>query len=165
VKRLLLFWFGCKDAVSAKSYLRSGMLLAALKGVAELALVYAATGKVYGFHTYFFPRAFPAEDAQLAPAWLLWTRLLLNLPFVWITLSMSIRRARDAALSPFVGFMVLIPVLNIFAIVPLCVMGSVAPSTPFTPAQPTPPHKRSPRVRPLFPHPLAYHCQTTRSFP
>lgn len=51
----------------------------------------------------------------------LWT-----LPFAWIGLSMSVRRALDAGRSPWLGFLFLVPVVNYVAMLGLC----LAPSNP-----------------------------------
>jgi hypothetical protein len=49
-----------------------------------------------------------------APEWLAWTLAAWTLPFLWIATSMSVRRAIDAGWSPWIGFLVVLPVVNLF---------------------------------------------------
>jgi hypothetical protein len=51
----------------------------------------------------------------------LWT-----IPFLWISVSMSIRRAADAGLSPWLGFVTLVPLVNLLFMIVLCCLPSQA---------------------------------------
>jgi hypothetical protein len=53
--------------------------------------------------------------------WVVWT-----LPFFWIALSMSVRRAHDAGFSPWLGLLVLVPGLNLLTMLWLAVEPSKA---------------------------------------
>jgi hypothetical protein len=44
-----------------------------------------------------------------APPWLSLALYAWTLPFLWIAVSMSIRRAADAGITPWIGFGVLVP--------------------------------------------------------
>ena len=59
--------------------------------------------------------SFTARAALLngAPEWLGWALFVWSMPFVWIALSMSVRRAASAGQSPWVGVMVLVPLMNL----------------------------------------------------
>jgi hypothetical protein len=58
------------------------------------------------------------------PQWIGWGLLLWSLPFLWIAVSMSVRRMADAGGSPWLGMSVLIPVLNLVFMVTLCTLPS-----------------------------------------
>jgi uncharacterized membrane protein YhaH (DUF805 family) len=63
-----------------------------------------------------------AREAMFAPAppWLLWLLYLWTLPFLWVAVSMTIRRVADTGGSPWVGFLVLVPVINLLVMAALC---------------------------------------------
>lgn len=67
-----------------------------------------------------------SREALLRPAseWLPWALIVWTLPFLWIAISMSIRRAADAGLSPWLGFVVLVPVVNLAWMVLLAILPS-----------------------------------------
>ncbi len=43
-----------------------------------------------------------------------------TLPFFWVAISMSVRRAADAGHSPWVGLLVIVPLLNLLVMLLLC---------------------------------------------
>jgi uncharacterized membrane protein YhaH (DUF805 family)/uncharacterized protein YndB with AHSA1/START domain len=49
---------------------------------------------------------------RIAPDWLLWGLALWSLPFMWIGVSMTLRRAVDAGRSPWVCMLFFLPVVN-----------------------------------------------------
>jgi uncharacterized membrane protein YhaH (DUF805 family) len=136
------FLFSTHGVVSRAAYLRCGIALAILKVLLEGLLLYLSTGHLHGPATYFLPTAFPSPHAQQASSWLLWARLLLNLPFVWIALAMSVRRLRDAGLFPLFALLVLIPVVNILVIIGFCLAESKTGDVRQGLREPTRPAKR-----------------------
>ena len=56
-----------------------------------------------------------------APEWLGWAWFVWSLPFLWIAVVMSVRRAIDAAASPWIGLLVLVPLLNLWLMLMLCI--------------------------------------------
>jgi uncharacterized membrane protein YhaH (DUF805 family) len=46
------------------------------------------------------------------------------LPFLWIAISMSIRRTADAGWSPWAGFLVLVPGVNLLFMIGMCIAPS-----------------------------------------
>ncbi len=110
----LRLWFLLRDPVARRDYVISGLGLMALKYLVECAVVWTLTGLFYTPLDFLNPFISARERfAQGAPewfglAWVLWT-----LPFLWIALSMSVRRALDAGYSPWHGLWMLIPMMNI----------------------------------------------------
>lgn len=58
--------------------------------------------------------SFAAREAALqgAPEWFGWALFLWSVPFIWIALSMSVRRAASAGAWPWLGALVLLPGVN-----------------------------------------------------
>ncbi|MEX0669917.1 MAG: SRPBCC family protein [Pirellulales bacterium] len=54
------------------------------------------------------------------PDWLGWALFACNLPFVWIALSMSVRRSVAAGPPPWLGLAVLVPVVGLAVMLGLC---------------------------------------------
>ena len=126
--RWLRLWFGLRDGVSRSDYLVSGLCLAAVKYLVELAVIQAVTG------TWLTPLdminpSLTARQRLLedAPAWLGWALFAWNLPFIWIALSMSMRRAVVAGLSPWLGLGAILPGIGPIVMIGLAVAGDRAP--------------------------------------
>ena len=111
--RLFQRWFGLSLRVSRKHYLLSGLALMGLKLVVDNSIAYAATGKVWPLIAYILPVwQFKAKALGPMPEWMLVAMALAALPFLWVGISMSVRRAADAGLSPFIGFAFVVPIFN-----------------------------------------------------
>jgi uncharacterized membrane protein YhaH (DUF805 family) len=133
---ILRLWFGVEAPVSRAAYAVSGVLLMALKYAVEALAVWTFTGRV--FHPWDFLNPLLSSRIALlqpAPEWLAWGLFLWSLPFLWICVSMSVRRAADAGLSPWFGLWVLVPVVNLVFMILLCGMprNSQRPSKPVGP--------------------------------
>lgn len=125
MKKLLVTWFGLRAKVSRIEYLGSGALFMLLKYGLERVLFATVVGRVLtptAFLSPFFVHR--ARLLQGAPDGATWLLLGLTLPFLWIGVSMSVRRALDAGLPPLVGFLFLIPGVNYLLMAGL----SLAPS-------------------------------------
>ncbi len=125
--RILRLWFGLTEPVSRGTYLLHGAMLMGIKYSADTALVRAVTGRQWTPWDYVSP-LFSARSATLGPApeWL-WVALALwSLPFLWIGVSMTLRRALDAGLSPWVCVLFFLPVLNWLLMASL----AISPSRP-----------------------------------
>jgi hypothetical protein len=112
--RLVALWFGLRARVSRRAYLASGVALMALKYGMDVALVFAVTGRVWRPYSYLVPSLVLREHdfGSAAPDWLFATLAALTLPFLWIGISMSVRRAAGAGLSPWTGLLFLVPLFN-----------------------------------------------------
>ncbi len=133
MNKLLRAWFGVREPVSRKEYLASGLLLALVVLEIELALVQAWFGQVpapFAFLTPLFEDA--ARILVDAPDEASWWTIALTLPFVWVGVSMSVRRALDAGLPPALGFLFPIPGVGCLLALALC----IAPTKPATVARP-----------------------------
>lgn len=128
--KLLRIWFGLSATVTRKTYLLSGLALMALKVIIDNAIAYAAMGRFWSLAAYLAPsmlmKSKQGQDVAPTPGWMLVSMVVLTLPFVWIGVSMSVRRAADAGWSPFIGLLFLVPVINWLVMLTL----AVVPATP-----------------------------------
>lgn len=110
---LFQLWFGVTRPVSQRAYLFSGLFLLVVKYAGEAWMAHEITGKWLLPWEFFSPlgeQRFEIVQA-IGPVFWLWTII-----FLWIALSMSARRAVDAYMSPWMGIIVLIPILNCFLV-------------------------------------------------
>lgn len=139
--------FGLRAPVSRRSYLLAGALLFALKYAVDAAIVYAFVRRAWPPEAYFIP-SLTVRDRLLGsnvPTAMHATLALAALPFLWVGLSMSVRRAANAGRSPWWGVLFLVPGLNWVVIAALSLLptrtdaswGAEA-STPFRPAPEAP---------------------------
>jgi uncharacterized membrane protein YhaH (DUF805 family) len=135
--------FGVQRRVTRKLYLVWGLLLAVLKFAVDAGIVFAATGKVWSPIAYVVPslvlrgrdmhgQHFTGTDSMHVAL------VVAALPFLWVGLSMSVRRAADAGKSPWLGMLFVLPLINYLMILALCFLPSkneeqTSPSTPDSP--------------------------------
>jgi uncharacterized membrane protein YhaH (DUF805 family) len=120
---LCAVWFGVRAEVSRGMYLASGLGLMLFKYAVEAGLLYYFTQNFLTPWVFFNPMfRSRVELLGAAPEWVAWAMFLWTLPFVWIALSMSVRRAADAGLSPWAGILVLIPVVNLLVMLGLVIL-------------------------------------------
>lgn len=105
----LHFLFGTTDRVTRKQYLSWGLGLMILKYVVEAIGVYLLTDQIYtpfNFLTPAFHQRFPGYDANmgLTSFYVLW-----SIPFIWIGVGMSLRRAVDAGKNPWLALLFFVP--------------------------------------------------------
>jgi hypothetical protein len=123
----LRLWFLLGDPVGRREYALSGFGLMAFKYLVERVVVGQMTGLTYTPLDFVNPLVSAREQfATGAPDWFGWSWVLWTLPFLWIAVGMSIRRAFDAGISPWHGVWVLVPVANLFAMLVLASLPSVA---------------------------------------
>lgn len=121
----LRFWFGLSGLVDRRAYLRSGLFLMGFKYVVDALVVGAVTGRFWDPFSYLHPFLFARESPlQLPPTWLLLSLAAWSIPFLWVGVSLTIRRAVDAGLSPWVGCLFFAPVINYVLMVALSVLPS-----------------------------------------
>lgn len=125
--RLIALWFSLSAPVSRKAYVLSGFGLALLKFAIDNAIVYLGTGGYWHPLAYLLPSIVirDALGADGSPAVVHLALALAALPFLWVGLSMSIRRAIDAKLDGAFGFFFLFPLLNYLMIAALCLLPSL----------------------------------------
>ncbi len=113
IRYLLRLWFGLSLPVSRKSYLISGMVLMLFKFLVDMTVIHWSTGAWMSLFEYFSPLA-SSRDSLLRPTedLLLWALALWTLPFMWIGISMSVRRAENAGKSPWFALFFFVPLVN-----------------------------------------------------
>jgi hypothetical protein len=128
MKQLLHAWFSLREPVSRAEYLVGGLLFMLLKYAIERALFLAWVGRALTPVAFLSP--FFVDRAALlrgAPDGATWTMIGLALPFLWIGVSMSVRRTLDAGLPPMLGFLFLIPGVSYLLMLGLCVVPTRRP--------------------------------------
>ena len=98
----------------------------ALKYALDAALVRGVTGRTWGPLSYVLPSGILRQEdiGRGAPPALLALLAIMTLPFLWIGVSMSVRRAADAGLSPWTGLLFLFPIVNYVAMLVLAILPS-----------------------------------------
>ncbi len=122
--------FRFEGPVNRKDYLQVGVSLMVLKYLVEAVVIYTATSLRYTPIDFVNPLLssreffFNASSTWLGMAWILW-----SLPFFWIAVAMSIRRASDIGVSPWFGLAILVPIVNwlgmlLMSLIPSRIQGS-----------------------------------------
>ena len=138
--KLLRLLFGLSATVSRRSYLVAGVSLMALKLAVDNTIAYLATGSTWPLAAYLAP-SFTLKSGVLQGPMregYLVAMVVVALPFVWIGVSMTVRRAADAGASPFLGLLFLVPVLNWFAMLVFAAVPSSAQGSRWSPPVPGP---------------------------
>lgn len=122
----LRLWFGAREPVGQVAFAATGFSLMIFKYAVEALVVWLVSGNVYwpwdflnpvySLRTQMLSGAGPGADM-----WAGWALAVWSLPFLWIAISMSVRRAADAGMSPWVGLIVIIPMVNLFWMLTLCI--------------------------------------------
>src|SRR5256885_11154465 len=113
LSRWLRLWFGFRDPVSRGTYFRHGAGLMAFKYAVDGLLVWTFAGRFWTPLDYANPLwSARYELLRGAPSWLPPLMVAIALPFVWIGVSMTMRRAVDAGSSPWTALMFFVPLLN-----------------------------------------------------
>ena len=121
----LRLWFGLSDPIDRRTYFWNGVGLMALKYLSDSAVVWAYTGRVWSPLDYANPVWFVRERAlHGVPAAVVLALAVWALPFIWIGVGMSVRRAADAGLSPWLALLFFIPFVNYFLMLGLCLPGT-----------------------------------------
>lgn len=125
MKRLLHLWFSLDEAVNRRDYLISGVGLMVFKFVIEFIAVWSTGGWLQPLQ-FLDPVLLHRAQwfAQSAP-WLPWAVVIWTMPFIWIGLSLSIRRSRDANGSGWLGLLFLVPFLNYCVMIALACLPSL----------------------------------------
>jgi uncharacterized membrane protein YhaH (DUF805 family) len=122
---LIRLWFGVTESVGRWAYAASGLFLALLKYGVEAGVVWFYTGSTFWPWDFLNPALGPRTALlQPGPEWLAWAWFLWTLPFLWIAVSMSVRRAADAGASPWSGLLVLVPLVNLVFMITMCFLPS-----------------------------------------
>jgi uncharacterized membrane protein YhaH (DUF805 family) len=111
--RWVRLWFGFRDPVDRGTYFRHGVGLMAFKYAIDALLIWRFAGRVWTPLNYLSPLlSTRAELLRSAPSWLLPLLVAIALPFLWIGVSMTMRRAVDAGTNPWIALLFFVPALN-----------------------------------------------------
>lgn len=117
----LNLWFTFDRSVGRRDYIVSGLGLAALKYAGDVLIVWSATGRFWRPVDYLSPVSSLASSSLVAgPAFVLLA--LWSLPFLWIGVSMSMRRSIDAGYSAWLGLLFFVPAINYLYIADMCLL-------------------------------------------
>lgn len=121
---------GVTAPVDRRTYLGTGTALMVLKYLSDAALIQVTTGTVLSPLVYLAPiGGLRLKVLEGGPDWLPWVLVAWTLPFLWVGVSMTVRRARDAGLPAWLGLGFLLPVVNYLLMAAL----SLAPTRPAPP--------------------------------
>jgi uncharacterized membrane protein YhaH (DUF805 family) len=100
----------------------AGITLGVIKYAIESLGVWLMTGEWFSPVEFVNPwlsskAPFLVDSPMIGLAWLLFT-----IPFVWIAIAMSVRRAADIGISPWIGLLMLVPLVNLAIILLLAVL-------------------------------------------
>lgn len=129
MRRWLRLWFSGRDPVDRRMYLLHGAGLMLFKYAVDATAVWVLAGRVWTPLDYANPvwslreRLLRDGPAWLAPALVVW-----SLPFVWIGVSMTLRRAVDAGRSPWLSLLFFVPFVNYGVMLALAALPSRAPT-------------------------------------
>lgn len=110
--KTIKFLFGTEERVTRGQYLKWGMILMLVKYGIEALGSYLIAGRFYtplNFLSPTFTHRFEGYDAtpSLLPLYVLW-----SIPFIWIGVGMSLRRAVDAGKNPWLALLFFVPGVN-----------------------------------------------------
>ena len=124
----LRLWLTLRDPVGPRAYLWSGLGLMALKYAVDAGTVWLVLHRVWTPLNYFIPTLGGREYAlKNAPDRLLWALVVWSLPFMWVGVSMTLRRAVDAGRSAWLCLLFFVPVVNYFVMLWLAFEPTRAP--------------------------------------
>ena len=109
-RALLRTLFGFTAPVSRRTYLLAGLGLMALKYAVEALVVHAVTGTWWTPFDYFSPSMARFNALHSRP--LAWGIAFWSLPFIWVGVSMTARRALDVGLPARLALLFFVPILN-----------------------------------------------------
>jgi hypothetical protein len=122
VGRLFRLWFSLREPVSRRAYALSGFALMGLKYAAEALLVHRITGRLLTPLDYLNPLLGSRRAVMAQADWLLWVIVAWTLPFLWIGVTMTLRRAENAGVTPFLAVLYFVPVVNYILMIVLCLL-------------------------------------------
>lgn len=125
LERWLRLWFGFREPVDRSTYLRHGLGLMLFKYGLDVLLVWKFAHRFWTPLDYLNP-LWEARRALVfeAPEWLAPLLVAIALPFLWIGVSMTMRRAVDAGKTPWLALLFFVPVVNLVLMAVLAALPS-----------------------------------------
>ncbi len=122
MKRRFALWFSRTQPVDRRDYALSGFGLMAFKYLTDAVLIYLVLGILWTPLEYLSPLLTTRTKLEhLILPLAVWT-----LPFLWIGVSMTTRRALDAGFSAWTGLLFFVPIINYMFAIFLCAVPSKA---------------------------------------
>ena len=123
LKQLLHLWFSLSIPVTRKQYIVTGFSLMLVKYLIEFITIYATTGNSYAIEVFLSPiLKHRSEVLDSTTQFLPWILFVWTIPFLWISVSMSVRRSVASTGSSFLGLLILVPLLNFVTMLLLCIL-------------------------------------------
>ena len=146
VYRYLTLWFSLSAPVTRTQYIVTGFSLMLLKYLGEFLIIYSTTGNIYPITAFLNPLLKERMDVITTMTHFVpWVLFIFTFPFLWISISMSVRRSVAATGSSSLGLLILVPFLNFLMMLIFCILPDLKrPSmkTDRTPAVAALPSKR-----------------------
>jgi uncharacterized membrane protein YhaH (DUF805 family) len=120
-RRWLNLWFTFEQRVGRREYLLSGLALAVVKYAGDVLIVWRDTGRLWHPLDYLSPVSSLASRSPLGGAGFVLLALW-ALPFLWIGISMSMRRAIDAGQSAWLALLFFVPGVNYLFMAAMCAL-------------------------------------------
>lgn len=115
--------FGMQGPVRRQEYILVGLVAMPLKYLLEASVIFYFTGRSYSVLDFVNPLLSSREQITVgAPGWLGMAWVLWSLPFLWLAVVISVRRAFDAELSPWLGLLMFVPIANLLLMFVLAIM-------------------------------------------
>ena len=122
MSELLRFWFAFENEVDRPTYLVHGLGLMAVKYAVDASLIGLTTDVVWAPWDYLNPvPLLSAGLTEAGPTWLAPTLLAWTLPFLWIGVTLTMRRLLHAGWSPWYSLLFFIPFVG-YALMALLVL-------------------------------------------
>lgn len=107
---LLRFWFAFENEVGRRAYVVHGLGLMVAKYTVDASLIGLTTGAFWAPWDYLNPVPLLATRlAEVAPGWLAPLLLAWTLPFLWVGVTLTMRRLIDAGASPWYSLLFFVP--------------------------------------------------------
>ena len=122
IRWLLQLWFGLSLPVNRRSYAISGFSLMLVKYLGEAGAIHYYTSRLMTPLDFINPVLTMRQEFFQAPSptWLGIALAGWSIPFLWIMVAMSVRRAIDAGRPGSMGLFVLVPVIGMFFMLYFC---------------------------------------------
>jgi uncharacterized membrane protein YhaH (DUF805 family) len=139
VAKTLALLFGLRAKVKRRAYVGWGLGLAALKFAIDTSIVRGFTGKTWSPLGYVIPSVtLRGHEVGAAPEAMHVLLAVFAIPFLWVGLTMSVRRAVDAGRSPWTGTLFLVPLVNYVTILYLACLPSSGSNARWSPPPASP---------------------------
>ena len=119
------------EPLGRRAYITAGLTLMAVKYAVDASVIYMVTGITWTPLDYLVPlMSFVGAKIAQFPSWLNLLLLAWTAPFVWLGVTLSVRRAHSAGVSPWWVVAFFLPVLNYGFMIVLSLLPEKFASTP-----------------------------------